>query len=227
MKFLLNAYPKSGSQTYANVLRRAIRQIRKENHSELPEKEDWIICQYDPIVHLGNFGNDVIKISILRDPVDAITINTERHFKGFLGKQINGVGLVDVDGNVVDSKNTLTQQDKEFIDHQIERYNSYINCLLLNIDNIVCLTNDQIKKETLNCTKNILFMAGIDYLKLPANNLQESIVDNIKFHPFSAKIKEYVFEKNQGIENYLKAMDFVREKQEKYHIPMQAKIQDK
>jgi hypothetical protein len=226
MKFLFNAFPKSGSQTYAQAVRRAIRSIRR-TPSELPELEDWIICQYDPVVHLGNFGDDIIKVCVLRNPIDAITINTERHFKGFLGKQINGVGLVDSNGNIIENKTDLTTQDREFIDHQIERYNSYINCMLLNIDNIVCFTNEQTRTETATCTKNLLHMAGVDYLSLPNNSIQESIIDNVPFHPFAAKIKEYVLENNSGASKYQEVMDIIHEKQSKYHIPMQAKRVDK
>lgn len=227
MKFLLNAYPKSGSKTYANILRRAIRGIRVPNEEELPELTDWVICQYEPVVHLAKFDNSIIHISIIRNPLDAITINVERMLSGFFGKQFYGIDTVDKNNNILSSKTSLSNKDKLYIDHEIERYNSYINCLLLNIDNIVLLTNEQIKNETATCTKNILSIAGIDYSTLPDNSLQESVVDNISFHPFSSNIKEYVMSNNPGMSNYLKVLDIMQKKQEKYHIPMQEKIKDR
>lgn len=218
MKFLLNAYPKSGSQTFAQTIRRAIREIRKNNYAELAEFEDWVICQYDPVVNLGFFGNDVVQISVIKNPSDAITINTERHFKGFFGKQINNVALMDKDNDILDGKKDLTDFDKEFIDHQIERYNSYINCLDKNIDNIFCFTNEQTREKTDICVKNVLLLAGIDYTSLSPNAFQTRIVDTVPYHPFAPIIREYVeSHKDFGV-NYDKVMDKIRIKQAKYPL---------
>lgn len=218
MKFLLNAYPKSGSQTFAQTIRRAIREIRKDNHAELPEFEDWVICQYDPVVNLGFFGNDVVQISVIKNPSDAITINTERHFKGFFGKQINNIALLDKDGDILEGKKNLTDFDKEFIDHQIERYNSYINCLDKNIDNIFCFTNEQTREKTDICVKNALSLAGIDHASLPAHAFQTRIVDTVPYHPFAPIIREYVESHKDFGSNYEKVMDKIRLKQAKYPI---------
>lgn len=218
MKFLLNSYPKSGSQTFAQTIRKAIRDIRIINNAELPELEDWVICQYDPVVNLGFFGNDVVQMSVIKNPSDAITINTERHFKGFFGKQINNVALVDKDSDILAGKQDLTDFDKEFIDHQIERYNSYINCLDKNIDNIFCFTNEQTRENTSLCVKNALVFAGVDYSVLPQQAFQTQIVDTVPYHPFSAVIREYVeSHKDFGL-NYKNVIDKIRSKQEKYPL---------
>lgn len=218
MKFLFNAFPKSGSQTFAQTVRRAIREIRDGNHEEWPEYNDWVICQYDPVINLGNFGNDVVQISVVRNPSDAITINTERHFKGFLGKQINDIPLLDKDGDILAGKTTLTDFDKEFIDHQIDRYNSYINCLNKNIDNIICFTNEQTRKQTKTCVQNVLSFAGVDYESLPPTAFQTEIVDTIPYHPFSAVIREYVEASPNFAKNYKNVMDKIEIKQQQYPV---------
>lgn len=219
MKFLLNAYPKSGSQTFAQTIRRAIREIRNNNEKELPEFEDWVICQYDPVVNLANFKNNVVQISVIKNPSDAITINTERHFMGFLGKQINDIALIDKEADVLAGKTELTTFDKEFIDHQIERYNSYINCLYKNIDNIVCFTNEQTRENTSICIKNALSFAGVDYSILPPHAFQTKIVDTIPYHPFSFVIREYVESRDNFAQNYDYLMEKIQIKQSNYPIP--------
>lgn len=218
MKFLLNAYPKSGSQTFAQTIRRAIREIRDGNNKELPEFNDWVICQYDPVVHLGFFGKDVVYISVIKNPSDAITINTERHLKGFLGKQIYEVDLVDKNDDILANKKELTDFDKEFIDHQIERYNSYINCLSKNIDNIICFTNEQTRESTDICVKNALSFAGVNYASLPPYAFQTKIVDTVPYHPFAPVIREYVESRDNFAQNYDSVMEQIKAKQAKYPI---------
>lgn len=218
MKFLLNAYPKSGSQTFAQTIRRAIREIRDGNNKELPEFGDWVICQYDPVVHLGFFGKDVVHISVIKNPSDAITINTERHLKGFLGKQIYDVDLVDKNDDILSNKKELTDFDKEFIDHQIERYNSYINCLSKNIDNIICFTNEQTRENTDTCVKNALSFAGVNYDSLPPHAFQTKIVDTVPYHPFAPVIREYVESRDNFAQNYDSVMEQIKAKQAKYPI---------
>lgn len=221
MKFLLNSFPKSGSQTFGHTIRRAIREIRDGNHEELAEYNDWVICQYDPVINLANFGPDVVQISVIRNPSDAITINTERHFKGFLGKQIKDIALVDKESDVLAGKTELTQFDKEFIDHQIQRYNSYLHCLNKNIDNIVCFTNEQTRKQTKVCIQNSLSFAKVDYEALPPGSFQTEIVDTIQYHPFSSVIRQYVESCDDFDSIYWEVMDKIRAKQSKYPVPFE------
>lgn len=219
MKYLLNAYPKSGSQTFAKTLIKVVTSFRKGS-LHLPESDNWVICQYEPVVHLGNFGEDVYKISIIRNPSDAITINTERHFLGFLGKQIYGTSLMDKEKDVLTSKTELTPYDKDFIDHQIERYNSYTDCLLKNIKNTMCFTNEQTRTQTKQCLQNILELSGVDYSQIQKDIFTENIIDKIPYHPFSLKIREYLESRPRFARNYDYLMDEISKKQTMYPISL-------
>lgn len=220
MKYLLNSYPKSGSKTFASLIRNSLNHLNITKDMHLAENDNWIICQYEPLIHLGYFGSDVTKISIVRSPSDAITINTERHLLGFLGNQIYGTDLIDSSKNVLSKKNTLSAYDKEFIDHQIERYNSYTACLLKNIDSVICFTNDQIKNNPNVCLKNVFFASNVNYLDFPSNAFPDKIKDKNKYHEISIQIREFAENrKNFGL-GYFELMDLIKEKQSKYHIPM-------
>jgi hypothetical protein len=224
MKFLFNAYPKSGSKTFANVLRNVIQPIRIENDEERPELEDWVICQYEPVVNLATFSKDVIQVSVVRNPSDAITINVERMLNGFFGKQFYGIDASDKNKDILSNKTYLSHKDKSYIDHEINRYNSYIACLDENIDNIVCFTNEQIKNNTFQSTINLLAMASIDYAKLPSERFQKKIYDNIPFHPFSSIIRDYIENNPKFALGYNKVIEKIKIKQLEYPFSMDGGI---
>lgn len=221
MKILINSYPKSGSQSFAHVIKRAVRETRIPNETELPENGGWIVLIYDPVVNLAKFDNDVTQISIIRNPSDAITINTERHFRGFMGNRAFSDDIVAINqANTLDTKESLTPGDMRFIDHQIERYNSYINCLEMNFDKILCFTHEQTRTQTEQCVKNALSYSGVDYSEFPPHAWQNNIVDTIGYHPFAVKIREYVESHPDFAKNYNSVLNQIMEKQQSYPVPL-------
>ena len=193
-------------------------EILRENSKPLVEKTGWVISLYEPVIHFADFGKDVLKISIVRNPLDVITINVERHFKGFLGRQIFGTDLQDINSNILDEKKSLTSFDKKFIDHQILRYNSFLDCLDKNINNTMCFKYEQIINDTSICLKNVLNFYSFDYSELEkSGRLTLNYTGTIGFHPFSEKIKEYLLDKPHFDQKYKHMIEKIYDKQSKYN----------
>lgn len=218
MRFLFNSYPKSGNQTFANVIRYAIADIREYNKEERPEFKDWVICQYEPVVHLADFGKEITQVSVIRNPSDAITINVERMLRGFFGRQIYSVDTRDKEMDILDTKEYLTEYDKGYIDHEIDRYNSYIACLDKNIDKIICFTNEQTKYLTSDCTKNLLSLSSIDYTKIDNSMFINYPAKYIPYHNFSEKIKFYIENNKNFALGYNDIIEKIKDKQKQYPI---------
>jgi len=218
MKILLNAYPRSGGTTFTSELRNAFDPFRSGNPHELAEFEEWITNKHEPFIFLGQYGNDVTLVSIIRDPIDAISSNTESWLRGFTGNIIQGVKVVNKKQNRIEDMSDLGAIELNFIKHQIEIYNSYLACLEKNINNIKCFTYDQTRNETEKCIKNIMIFSGIKTEKIINNKFTKTIIHKRKKHPIYFKIREYL-ESLDGIsDGYNGIMEKVSEAQCSYPV---------
>lgn len=218
MKILINSFPRSGSNTFTGALRKSVWNIRNGNLHEREEYDEWIINKYEPLFYLVNYGSDVTLSAIVRNPVDAITSNAERWFKGFTGNVIDGVQIVDKAQNKSDEIIKLGLSEIDFIQNQIKRYGSYLNCIEKNFNNIKYLTYEQTREQTDIAIKNLLMLSDVDISKIPEESLAKNLINNEAKHPVYAIIKEYL----QGIEgisdHYDQLLPRILDEQAKYPL---------
>lgn len=202
MKILLNAYPRSGSTTFTSELRNAFRPFRTCNPHEMAEFDEWIIYKHEPFIYFGNYGNDVTLLAIIRNPIDAISSNTERWLKGFTGNVIQGVRIVDKKQNRIDNLESLGLIELDFIKHQIEVYTSYLHCLEKNINNIKCFTYEQTRNETDKCIQNIMIFSGIKKEQIDPDKLTKTINNKEGKHPIYFMVREYLEAQTGLLDHY-------------------------
>lgn len=218
MKILLNAYPRSGSTTFTDSLRKSVRDTRPGNYTELAEGNDWIIYKHEPFIHFGFYGDDVVQATILRDPIDAIASNVERWFKGFTGNVIQGVRIVNNGLNIIDSIDVLDDQKLGFINHQIEIYQSYLKCLEKNIDNVTCFTYSQTRNQTDICIKNLLILSGVDISKIREYNIDNTISNREDKHPIYYQVREVLMAQEGLYDVYIRVLEQAINKQKSLPI---------
>lgn len=219
MKVLLNAYPRSGSTTFTQELRGGFRPLRKGNPHELAEFDEWIIYKHEPFIYMGNYGDDVTMVAIVRNPIDAISSNVERWFKGFTGNVIQGVQIVDKQQNIIDNLVDLGTVEKDFIDHQIEIYTSYLSCLEKNIENIKCFLYEQTRTQTDICIANVMIFSGIKPGEIDSRKLTKTIINTTDRHPIYFKVREYLESKNGLLDQYTRVYEHILNSQNNYPIP--------
>ena len=218
MKILLNAYPRSGLTTFAIEVRRAFRIFRTHNLQDMAEFDEWIIDKHEPFIYFGNYGDDVILLGIIRNPIDAISSNTERWLKGFTGNTIEGIRILDKRQNKIDSIENLGPVELDFIKHQIKVYTSYLSCLEKNINNVKCFTYEQTRNETDKCLKNIMIFSGININQIDDNKLTKTMINKEDRHPIYFKVREYLEAETGLIDHYNRVYGRVIEFQLGYPI---------
>ena len=132
MKILINAYPHAGVEQFYSLLASTIRANRTENMNELAEGSEWIIWKKEPVISLGNYGDDVTLCTIVREPAENIAINVCGWFTGKTGQIIYGSEVMKKEN--IKEELTLSEKDIKFINHQMMVYKSYMQCALLNKD---------------------------------------------------------------------------------------------
>lgn len=218
MKILINSFPRSGSNTFTAALRKSVWNVRSGNLHEREEYDEWIINKYEPLFYLGNYGNDVTLCGIIRNPIDAITSNTERWFKGFTGNVIDGVQIIDKHQTKSEESIELKSFEKEFIRNQIQRYNSYLNCIEKNFDNIKYLTYEQTRNQTDLAIKNLLLLSGTDISGIHDDHIAKALINKEEKHPVYDTVKKYLSTLDGVSDHYDQIMLRILESQSKYPL---------
>jgi hypothetical protein len=218
MKILINSFPRSGSNTFTGALRKSVWSIRNGNLHEREEYDEWIINKYEPLFYLGDYGSNVTLSAIVRNPIDAITSNTERWFKGFTGNVIDGVQIVNKKQQRSEEVIKLDSFEIDFIQGQIKRYGSYLNCIEKNFNNIRYLTYEQTREQTDIAIKNLLILSNVDISKIEEANIAKNLINNEKKHPVYAIIKEYLYGIRGISDHYDQLLLRILDEQAKYPL---------
>lgn len=223
MKIFTNSYPRSGASTFMNALRGATRHLRPDFIDELYNQEHWINKNHNPVIFLGSYPDDVTPVTIIKNPLDAITSNSFRWSKGHTGNVIHGA--IVIDKNQIKRDENLDIEMVRLINHQIDQYLSYIYCYMQNPEKVIGFTYEQIQSHPIECIKNIMFFAGLD-----SENINESSVKYFMDNPDQPtgektamyyKIREYIESSPRMIEifnEYNRAIDYIKDKQKQYPI---------
>lgn len=229
MKIFTNAYPRSGTTTFTTALIRSTEKVRKVYKDELYINDSWIIKNHNPILFLGNFSDDIIGCSIIRNPLDAVSSNVFRWSKGYTGNSV--YGLLVVDTSKVYGALDIGEPIIKSIDHQLDQYISYMHCLLLSKSNVVLFTYEQMKSLAPWCIHNLVSIAGYDdslvndenaiyFVNSPEN------VSDLK-NDLYFKIREYIENTEKyktAIFYYDKVINLLKEKQDSYPIKDQSSL---
>ena len=157
MKILINAYPHAGVEQFYSLISSAIREDRTENKNELAEGSEWIIWKKEPVISIGNYGDDVTLCTIVREPAENIAVNVCGWFTGKTGQIIYGSEVMQKDN--VKQELSLTEKDIKFIKHQMMVFKSYMLCAQLNKD-IKVFSTDQIKSDPAAAVNLALDISG-------------------------------------------------------------------
>jgi hypothetical protein len=229
MKIFTNSYPRSGATTFSNAIRNSTYHLRPPFADELYNQNDWVNKNHNPVIFLGTYPEDVVPVTIVKDPLDAITSNSFRWSKGHTGNVVHGSIIIDKDQ--IRNDTFLDEGMKRLIDHQMDQYLSYIFCYMQNPDNVVAFTYDQTQKNAVDCIKNIAVFANID-----PNDLQEDQIHFSISHPphptgektvMYHKIREYIQNSEKFVEvtrEYNRALDYIKAKQVNYPIKIEFNI---
>ena len=154
MKIVINGFPRSGTTNFTDALRSAARPIRLENEKERVTGKEWITNKNDSLYFLPKYPEDVTICYILREPELAISSNVERWLKGFTGKIVSG--MVIVDHQQKKDVGELTKDITNFIDDQIEVFKTYLVSFIENKDALEIIHYNQTRLNSVNAIKNIL-----------------------------------------------------------------------
>lgn len=229
MKIFTNSYPRSGASTFANAIRNSTNHLRPPFIDELYNQDNWVNKNHNPVIFLGTYPEDVTSVTIIKDPLDAITSNSFRWSKGHTGNVVHGSIIIDKDQ--IRNDTFLDEGMTRLIDHQMDQYLSYIYCYMQNPENVVAFTYDQIQKDAVGCIKNIAVFAGLD-----SDDINESSIHFCMSHPHQPtgekttmyyKIREYIENSEKFLEvtrSYNEALDYIRAKQASYPVKIDFSI---
>jgi hypothetical protein len=200
IKILINSYPRSGTTNLAFALRASLRGFRPMDEEELFQNDSWIIKSHLPGALLGAYPEGISVITILRNPIDAISSNCYRWSNGHTGNVLQG--RVVIDKGQVRTDSTLDDELKQLIDHEINQYIAYLHCYLSS-KNILAFRYEDTQNSISKCL-DIIFpgILGLDYaaaedsIENPVSPSQEK---NTRYHA----IREYVSTRD----SYLVAVD--------------------
>jgi hypothetical protein len=227
MKIVMNGFPRSGTTNFTDALRSAARPIRLENERERVTGKEWITNKNDALYFVPRYPDDVTICYIIREPELAIASNVERWLKGFTGKVVSG--MVIVDHQQKKDVGQLTKEITGFIDDQIEIFKTYLVSFIENKDALEIIHYNQTRFDSLNAIKNILSVSGVDIDKLsnfenavsllkPTNPERTSSYFNIlSYLEESSDFKE--------VQNlYLECLNIMNDKQQAYPFKLSMKV---
>ena len=223
----MNGFPRSGTTNFTDALRSAARPIRLENERERVTGKEWITNKNDALYFVPRYPDDVTICYIIREPELAIASNVERWLKGFTGKVVSG--MVIVDHQQKKDVGQLTKEITGFIDDQIEIFKTYLVSFIENKDALEIIHYNQTRFDSLNAIKNILSVSGVDIDKLsnfenavsllkPTNPERTSSYFNIlSYLEESSDFKE--------VQNlYLECLNIMNDKQQAYPFKLSMKV---
>ena len=164
MKIVINGFPRSGTTNFTDALRSAARPIRLENERERVTGKEWITNKNDALFFIPKYSEDITICYILRDPELAIASNVERWLKGFTGKMVSG--MVIVDHQQKKDVDQLTDEIIQFIDDQVEIFKTYLVSFIENQNSLEIIHYDQTRFDSINAIKNILSISGVSLDKI-------------------------------------------------------------
>ena len=229
MKIFTNSYPRSGATTFSGAIRHSTLHLRPPFEDELYNQDDWVNKNHNPVIFLGTYPKDIVLVTIIKDPLDAITSNSFRWSKGHTGNIIHGAIVIDKDQIRNDTE--LDDGMARSLEHQMDQYLSYMYCYMQNPENVIAFTYGQIQTNAVDCIKNIAIFAGLN----PEEIDQESI-GHVMSHPphptgektvMYHKIREYIQNSEKFVEvtkAYNEAIDYIRGKQESYPVKLDFSI---
>ena len=193
MKLLLNAYPHAGVEQLYLMVASSIRDNRTSNFHEMAEGDEWTIFKKEPIILLGDYGNDVSLFTIVRNPLENIAMNIDAWFSGLTGQLIYGNEVLDT--NNIKKSSGLTEKEYKFLTHQIEVYKSYMVCTQRNSKVNIIKYEDLINKRE-ESVKKILDMSGFNSKFMNYDALSQAPIE------FDVPRTEYFEEIKTHIENH-------------------------
>jgi hypothetical protein len=164
MKIVINGFPRSGTTNFTDALRSAARPTRLENPHERVTGKEWITNKNDALFFIPKYSEDITICYILRDPELAIASNVERWLKGFTGKMVSG--MVIVDHQQKKDVDQLTDEIIQFIDDQVEIFKTYLVSFIENQNSLEIIHYDQTRFDSINAIKNILSISGVSLDKI-------------------------------------------------------------
>ena len=223
MKIFTNSYPRSGATTFTNAIRSSTYHLRPPFMDELYNEENWVNKNHNPVIFLGTYPKDITVVTIVKDPLDAITSNSFRWSKGHTGNIVHGSIIIDKDQIRNDA--FLDDGMTRLIDHQMDQYLSYMYCYMQNPDSVVVFTYDQIQKDPVGCIKNIAVLSGIN----PEEIDQKSVEFSMGHPPQPTgektamyyEIRKYIESSEKFLEvsrSYKEVLKYIERKQALYPI---------
>jgi hypothetical protein len=204
MKLLFNSYPHSGHINISQTLLRMLTRINLNNIEQLTEYQNWSTWKQDPMIFQGLYDG-VSMFSVIREPLEVISLNSDRWFSGQTEKMVKGNVVFDL--SKVNNSNVLSKSDIELINHQVRMYRSYVNCFEQRKQPILIIPYNEYlnnKYETLN---SIIEFANID----------NDLVDFNKIH-VTPEIKEPTSYLHDQIKEVIKNNDNFQYISEWYQI---------
>lgn len=169
MKILLNSYPLSGHIPLTQSIIRLTGAITKDNPEQMAEGSNWVIWKQEPIIFLGNYNDDILLCSVLRNPLEVISLNVDRWFSGISEKMVYNIPAGD-DSNK-NQGDTLSNRDIEFINHQVRMYKSYANSLDMSKKDIYITSYDKYISNGSAVIIDILNKAKVDFSLVNTNDI--------------------------------------------------------
>ena len=226
MKIIMNGFPRSGTTNFTDALRSAIRSKRSGNEKERVTGNEWITNKNDALYFIPKYPDDITICYILREPELAIASNVERWLKGFTGKVVSG--MVIVDHQQKKDVGQLTDDIIKFIDDQIEIFKTYLVAFIENQNSIEIIHYNQTRLDPINSVKNILSVSGVEldqlsnfvnveFLLKPTNPERTSSY----FHILSYLKESFEFKEIKEL--YLQCLEIMNNKQKNYPFKLSMK----
>jgi hypothetical protein len=226
VKIVINGFPRSGTTNFTDALRSAARPIRLENPHERVTGKEWITNKNDALFFIPKYLEDITVCYILRDPELAIASNVERWLKGFTGKMVSG--MVIVDHQQKKDVGQLTDEIIQFIDDQVEIFKTYLVAFMENQNSLEIIHYDQTRLDSINAIKNILSISGVNLDKISdlANAVSLLRPTNPERTSSYFNILSYLKENNEFKEVqkiYLECLNVMNNKQKAYPFSLSMK----
>ena len=202
MKILVNSYPRSGTTTFVDATRMAALDEMIQFGEDFFHREKWIAKSHIPVLFLGNFPENIVIATVIRDPIDAIASNCFRWANGHTGNIVQGKIVVDKTREIKENK--FDDILKDLIRHQTQQYIAYYSCLKNGSKNIKIFSYEDTQTKIIKCVNRI-----IDYAKGNKNNLNyEAAIYTVNNPPQPTKEKTELY---YQIRDYIKSLNLIDE----------------
>ena len=189
MKIMFNSYPLSGHIQLCSTILRSTKNITKDNPEQMAEYDNWVIWKQEPVFFNGFYEN-VSLCTVIRDPLEVISLNIDRWFGGHSEKRVFNQEVRDE--SRIRNNSTLNENDINFINHQVRLYKSYIKCFEQRKQPIFITTYNKYLNDTENVVNELVDFCKIDRSILDYSNLSSSRdIENSSTHLYD-QIKDTI-----------------------------------